>query len=72
MTQALLPVGCRCHIHRRNAEGRCLTLLENGTLCQELQTLEHTFKSCEMVTEVYEAIVQILNRFLSCTVTFDS
>ena len=69
ITQDLLPVGCR--IHRRNAERRCLTLLENGTLCQELQTLEHTFKSCERINEVYEAIIQILNRFLSRTVSFD-
>ena len=69
ITQDLLPVGCR--IHRRNAERRCLTLLENGTSCQELQTLEHTFKSCERINEVYEAIIQILNRFLSRTVSFD-
>ena len=69
ITQDLLPVGCR--IHRRNAERRCLTLLENGTLCQELQTLEHTFKSCERIIEVYEVIVQILNRFLARIVSFD-
>ena len=69
ITQDLLPVGCR--IHRRNAERRCLTLLGNGTLCQDLQTLEHTFRSCERITEVYEVIVQILNRFLGRTISFD-
>ena len=69
ITQDMLPVGSR--IHRRNAERRCLTILENGILCQEIQTLDHTFRSCVSVTEIYEAIILILNRFLGRIVIFD-
>ena len=64
-----LPVGIR--IHRRNAERRCLRLLQNDMLCQEIQTLDHAFRSCEMIVEVYETIVQVLNRFLERSVNYD-
>ena len=65
----MLPVGI--HIHRRNAERRCLRLLENGNLCQEIQTLEHAFRSCDLIVEIYETIVQVLNRFLERPVNFN-
>ena len=66
----MLPVGSR--IHRRNAERRCLTLLEDGSLCQENQTLDHAFRSCERIVEVYDVIIHVLNRFLERMVSFDS
>ena len=68
-TQDMLPVGIR--IHRRNAERRCLTLLDDGSLCQEIQTLEHAFQSCEKIIEVYEVIVRVLNRYLDRMVSFN-
>ena len=69
ITQDMLPVGIR--IHRRNAERRCLRLLENDTLCQEIQTLEHAFRSCDLIVEAYNIVVQVLNRFLERPVSFD-
>ena len=47
VTQDMLPVGTR--IHRNNAERRCLIDLSDGSICQELQNLEHAFRPCSMV-----------------------
>ena len=69
ITQDMLPVGSR--IHRRNAERRCLTLLDDGSLCQENQTLEHAFKLCEKIVEVYDIIMHVLNRYLDRMVSFN-
>ena len=47
----MLPVGFR--IHWKYDERRCLTLLENNTICIEVQTLEHCFSVCPNVSDVY-------------------
>ena len=67
--QDMLPVGNR--IHRRNAERKCLGVLDNGNICQEIQTLEHAFKSCRGVCGVYEFILQTLNTFLGQNISYD-
>ena len=70
LTQDMLPIGIR--IHRRNAERRCLAQFDNGFLCQEIQDLEHTFRSCPMVMESYNLIIQVLNRFIERSVSYGS
>ena len=67
--QDMLPVGNR--IHRKNAERRCLTELENNQICIEVQTLQHCFASCPMVQNVYEAMRFVLTDFLERSVSFD-
>ena len=67
--QDMLPVGNR--IHRKNAERRCLTELENNQICIEVQTLQHCFASCPMVQNVYEALRFVLTDFLERSVSFD-
>ena len=67
--QYMLPVGNR--IHRKNAERRCLTELENNQICIEVQTLQHCFASCPMVRNVYEAMRFVLTDFLERSVSFD-
>ena len=54
LSQDMLPVGSR--IHRRNAERRCMWILHDGNVCQEIQTLEHVFKSCRAVQGVYDFV----------------
>ena len=68
VTQDMLPVGTR--IHRNNAERRCLTDLNDGSSCQELQNLEHAFRLCPMVEDIYNVILVILNLFLSRNVNY--
>ena len=66
--QDMLQIGSR--IHRNNAERRCLIMLENGQLCQNIQTLEHLFLSCESVGDVYDNLSYILNVYLERGVQF--
>ena len=66
--QDMLQIGSR--IHRNNAERRCLIELENGQSCQEIQTREHLFLSCESVGDVYENLSLILNVYLERVVEF--
>ena len=70
LTQDMLPVGSR--IHRRNAERRCLAQLDNGGLCQEIQNLEHVFRSCSAVMESYAMIIQVLDRFIERSVSYEN
>jgi hypothetical protein len=70
LTQDMLQIGIR--IHRRNAERRCLAQFDNGFLCQEIQDLEHTFRSCPMFMESYNLIIQVLNRFIERSVSYGS
>ena len=65
----MLSVGIR--IHRKNAERRCLTLLENNIICTEVQTLEHCFSVCPNISEVYEALRSVLAEFLERVVVFN-
>ena len=67
--QDMLPVGSR--IHRRNAERRCLTVLENNQKCVQVQTLEHLFMNCEIIYNVYEALKSILDSFLERSVSYN-
>ena len=60
--QDMLPVGSR--IHRLNAERRCLKELENGELCQDVQTLEHLFYTCGSVTDLFNELSLVLNNYL--------
>ena len=69
ITQDMLPVGSR--IHRRNAERRCLAVKNDGLLCQETQTLNHVFQSCIMITESYDMIIEVLNRFTERIITYE-
>ena len=69
VTQDMLPVGSR--IHRRNAERRCLTVLDDGSLCQEIQNMDHVFRSCSKVVESYDIIIQVLNRFTERNITYE-
>ena len=52
LSQDMLAVGKR--IFRRNAERRCLAILEDGSLCEEVQDINHAFKDCGSVFEVYD------------------
>ena len=67
--QDMLPVGAR--IHRRNAERRCLANLDDGSQCQEIQDLEHAFRSCSKVVQSYNMIASVLNRFTERNVDFN-
>ena len=69
ISQDMLPTGSR--IHRRNAERRCLVPLGDATLCQEIQDLEHVFRSCDTVTESYDMIIQALNRFTDRNISYN-
>ena len=60
LSQDMLAVGKR--IFRRNAERRCLAILEDGSLCEEVQDINHAFKDCGSVFETYDMIIQVLNR----------
>ena len=60
--QDMLQIGSRNN--RNNAERRCLIVLQNGQSCQDIQTLEHLFLSCESVGDVYENLSLILNVYL--------
>ena len=64
----MLPVGNR--IHRKNAERRCLKVLENNQICIEVQTLQHWFASCPMVRNVYEWGYEVCSFFLEWSVFF--
>ena len=66
--QDMLPIGSR--IHRNNAERRCLFVLENGQSCQDVQTIEHLFLSCESVGNVYDNLSLILNVYLERAVQY--
>ena len=66
--QDMLPIGSR--IHRNNAERRCLIVLENGQSCQDVQTIEHLFLSCESVGNVYDNLSLILNVYLERAAQF--
>ena len=68
--QDMLPVGAR--IHRRNTERRCLATLEDGSQCQEIQDLEHAFRSCSTMVESYDLMVTALNRITERNVDFNS
>ena len=69
VSQDMLAVGSR--IHRKNAERRCLAILANGNLCQEIQNLGHLFQSCPNVVESYEVIILVLNNYLKRQVNFN-
>ena len=66
--KCIAKIGSR--IHRNNAERRCLIVLENGQLCQVIQTLEQLFLSCKSVGDVYENLSLILNVYLERAVQF--
>ena len=68
-SQDMLPVGSR--VHRKNAERRCLRVLENGQNCLEIEDLEHRFRRCENVQRVYNGMVEILEAFLGQKVNFN-
>ena len=56
----MLAVGKR--IFRRNAERRCLAKLADGSLCQEIQDINHAFKNCDAVRGTCDTMTQVLNR----------
>ena len=68
-SQDMLPVGSR--IHRKNAERRCMSMLENGQTCPGIEDLEHRFRKCENVQGVYNGMVDILETFLGQKVDFN-
>ena len=68
-SQDMLPVGSR--VHRKNAERRCLRVLENGQNCLEVEDLEHRFRRCENVQRVYNGMIGILEAFLGQKVNFN-
>ena len=69
LSQDMLAVGKR--IFRRNAERRCLAILADGSLCEEIQDLDHAFKNCGTVVETYDMIVQVLNRLTERNISSD-
>ena len=66
--QDMLPVGSR--IHRFNAERRCMMELDNSGLCQDIQTLEHLFHTCESVTDLFDGLSLVLNNYLERPVLY--
>ena len=64
----MLPVGSR--IHRFNAERRCMMELDNSGLCQDIQTLEHLFHTCESVTDLFDGLSLVLNNYLERPVLY--
>ena len=68
-SQDMLPVGSR--IHRKNAERRCMSMLENGQTCPGIEDLEHRFRKCENVQGVYNGMVDILETYLGQKVDFN-
>ena len=60
LSQDMLAVGRR--IFRKNAERRCLEILGDGSLCEEIQDIGHAFKDCGSVVETYDMMIQVLNR----------
>ena len=69
VSQDMLPVGIR--IHRRNAERRCLAVMENEQLCPEIQNLEHLFSKCKMVEGIFASIIFVLETFLGRAVSYN-
>ena len=68
-SQDMLAVGSR--IHRKNVERRCMSVLENGQNCLEIEDLEHRFRKCKNVQGVYSGMVEILETFLGQEVDFN-
>ena len=66
LQQDMLPVGVRKH--RKNADRRCLNLLENDQVCVENQTLEHAFAKCRSVVDTFESLSKVLEQLLGLTV----
>ena len=58
-------------IHRKNVERRCMSVLENGQNCLEIEDLEHRFRKCKNVQGVYSGMVEILETFLGQEVDFN-
>ena len=69
LSQDMLAVGRR--IFRRNAERRCMAILADGSLCEEIQDLDHAFKNCDSVVETYDMIIQVLNRLTERNISSD-
>ena len=69
VSQDMLPIGSR--IHRRNAERRCLAILSDGNLCQDIQTLDHTFRSCIVVKDCFELILHVLGLFTERNTSYE-
>ena len=65
--QDMLPVGNR--IHRRNAERRCLAILDNNQVCLEVETLEHRLVKCNNISPVYNILERILETYLDRVVS---
>ena len=71
LSQDMLAVGKR--IFRRNAERRCLAILADGSLCEEIQDHDHAFKNYGSVVETYDndMIIQVLNRLTERNISSD-
>ena len=67
LSQDILALGNR--IFRRNAEKRCLTTLADGSLCQEVQDIDHAFKNCEVVMDTYYMMIMALNRITEINIS---
>ena len=67
LCQDMLAVGRR--IFRRNAERRCLAILGDGSLCEEIQDLDHAFRNCGSVVETYDMMIQVLNRLMERSIS---
>ena len=65
----MVAVGSRKH--RKNAERRCLRVLETGLFCHEIENLEHLFAKCKSVSNAFSAAKLILESFLGRPVSFN-
>ena len=69
VSQDMVAVGSRKH--RKNAERRCLRVLETGLFCHEIENLEHLFAKCKSVSNAFSAAKLILESFLGRPVSFN-
>jgi len=65
--QDMLPIGNR--LHRPGAEKRCLSLLENNTVCVCLNDRKHALLSCSRSPVVEKSVINILTDYLERSVS---
>ena len=65
--QDLLPIGSR--LHRPNADRRCKVELAGDRICQDIQTIDHLFITCERVKSIFGVCKRITSDILQKEVT---
>ena len=67
LQQDLLPLGAR--LHRPNVDRRCMLAVSCNVICEDLETREHAFIKCEVVSETFNVVKTIIIKYLGRNVT---